>query len=87
MKTSGTATVLGSMVSVVNHDAPTDPVKLRKRLIAAADAAVKSVETKVERQKQHLATAAKDGKARQRAHLKGAEEALAQATAARKELG
>jgi hypothetical protein len=87
VKAGGTATMLGSMVSVVNHDVPTDPVKQRKRLIADADAGVKSAELKIVKQKQHLATAGKDKKDQQRAHLEGAQKALAQAIAARKELG
>jgi hypothetical protein len=59
-------------VHVVNHDVPTDPDALKATRIEQADAAVASAKAKVERQQQHL---------------KAAKEALAQATAARKELG
>lgn len=59
-------------VEVVDHDVPTDPDALAATRIEQADAAVDSAKAKV---------------AKQTAHLKAAKEALAQATAARKELG
>lgn len=59
-------------VAVVNNDVPTDPDELKAKRAEQADAAVASAQSKVERQQQHL---------------KDAKEALAQAKAARKELG
>lgn len=59
-------------VEVVNNDVPTDPKELSKLRKEQADAAVASAKSKVAKQKKHLAAA---------------EKALAQATAARKELG
>lgn len=61
-----------TMVEVVNNDVPTDPAVLEKLRKTQADAAVASAKSKVAKQKKHLAAA---------------EKALAQATAARKELG
>jgi len=75
-----------AMVMVVNHDVPTDPVKLRARQIADADAAVASARSKVEKLTRFVATAPKDSKERQRAHLKGAEIALAEAIAERERI-
>ena len=59
-------------VAVVNNDVPTDPVALKALRQEQADAAVESAKAKVAKAKQHL---------------EAAKEALAQATAARKELG
>lgn len=75
-------------VSVVDHDVPTDPARLRATRIEQADAAVASAERKVAKQEGQLIDARRKGKQeRIRGHLKAAHEALAQATAARKELG
>jgi len=74
-------------VGVVNHDVPTDPARLRATRIEQADAAVASAQAKVDRQKAHVASSTGDKQDKQRAHLEAAQEALAQATAARKELG
>lgn len=59
-------------VAVVNNDVPTDPEALKTLRQEQADAAVESAKAKVAKAKQHL---------------EAAKEALAQATAARKELG
>lgn len=59
-------------VSVVNHDLPTDPDELMGRRRVQRTAAVAAAKAKV---------------LKATAHLAAAKEALAQATAARKELG
>jgi|GEM_PF-3871710 len=84
---TGTGVVRPPAVSVVNHDVPTDKKQLRALRITQADAAVASAERAVARLTELLASAPKGKQARQRGHLKVAQEALAQATAARKELG
>lgn len=73
-------------VSVVNHDVPSDPIERRALALAQADRAIEGARLKIERQKQHLATAVKGKQERQRAHLKGAQEALAQAIAAKESI-
>lgn len=84
-KAGGSGAAFSPMVSTVDHDVPSDPNELRKRREAEADANIASLQAKVKRQKEHLAGATtKEQKERLRAHLKGAEDALAQATAARK---
>jgi hypothetical protein len=87
-KAGGTGNANDLRIEVVNNDVPSDPVQQLADRIAQADAEIESCRAKVARQKEHLtaaATAAK--KERQRQHLAGAEDALAQAIAVRKELG
>ena len=86
MTSTGTGSSKPPAVAVVNHAPPTDPAALAAALIEQADAAVASAEAKVAKQEQHVAAAEGDKKKRQQEHLKAAKEALAQATAARKEL-
>jgi hypothetical protein len=74
------------MIEVVNNDVPTDPVKLRKTQLAHADAAIASAKAKVAKLKQFVATAPRGRKEAQRAHLKGAEKALAEAIAAKERI-
>jgi len=70
------------MVSVVNHDVPTDPVALRAKRLEQAEAAIAAARSKIERQEQHLAAAVnKAKKDRAKSHLAAAKKALAQATA------
>ena len=88
MTSTGKGEARPPAVRVKNRDVPTDPDLLRARRIEQADFAVASAERKIAKQEQHLADAQDKGKQqRQRGHLKAAQEALAQATAVRKELG
>jgi hypothetical protein len=70
-----------AIFEAVDHDVPTDPVKLRKTQLANATAAVKAAKTKVDKLTRFLASAPKQQKVRLRAHLDGAKKALAQAIA------
>jgi hypothetical protein len=83
---SGAGKASTPAVIVVNHAEPTDQRKLHGLRMKQADAAVAAAEAAVDRATEHLEEAPKEKKTRQRAHLKGAKDALAQATAARKEL-
>jgi len=87
MNSSGKGKASKPTVKVVNHAPATDPVRLRATRIEQADAAVVSAEAAVTRLTALLEAVPSGKKARQRDHLKVAKEALAQATAARKELG
>lgn len=87
MTSSGKGKASKPTVKVVNNAPPTDPDKLRELRIEQADAAVASAEAAVARLTALLEAVPTEKKARQRGHLKAAKEALAQATAARKELG
>ena len=83
---SGNAASHPPAVMVVDNDVPTDPEAVKAALIAQADAAIVGAEAKVARQEEHVAGSAGEKQERQKEHLKGAKEALAQAIAARKEL-
>jgi hypothetical protein len=86
-KASGKGTANNAMVSVVNHDVPSDPVARHAEAVAQAQRAVDGCRAKVEKQKAHLAGATTPEKQeRQLMHLVAAEEALAQALAEQKGL-
>lgn len=86
MKAEVRAAAHSPMVEVVNNDVPTDPKKLKATQRAQADARIKAAKAKVAKLKQFVATAPKGHKETQRAHLKGAEQALAQAIAAKERI-
>jgi hypothetical protein len=83
-----TATARGgaydAIFEAVDHDVPTDPVKLRKTQLAHVEAAVKAAQSKLDKLTRLLASAPKEQKDRQRAHVEGAKKALAQAIADKK---
>jgi hypothetical protein len=70
-----------AMFEAVEHDVPTDPVKLRKTQLAHADAAVQAAQAKLEKLTKMVKGAPHGTKTRLDAHLKGAQKALAQAIA------
>lgn len=79
---SGSGSSHTAMIEVVDHDAPTDPKQLRATRLKQADAAIKAAKAKITKLKRFISSAATPAvERRQRAHLKGAEKALAQAIA------
>lgn len=84
MNSSGSGSAHTAMIAVVNHDVPTDPAQVRARQIAVADAAVASAEAKVRKLTAFASSLPKSKQAKQRAHLVGANKALAEAIATRK---
>lgn len=70
-----------AIFEAVDHDVPTDPVKLRKTQLAHADAAIKAAKSKVAKLSAMVKGAPHGTKTRLDAHLKGAQKALAQAIA------
>jgi hypothetical protein len=87
VKTTGKGAAQKPTVMVVNNDVPTDPKAVKAALIAQADAAIAGAEAKVAKQEEFVATTSGEKQKRQKQHLAGAKEALAQAIAERKELG
>ena len=89
---TGAGTAYNPMVKIENNTAPTDPaviarIKVERRAAARAQAqrAVEAAQAKVKVMEAHLAGAeTEDKRERQRAHLKGAQEALAAALAEQK---
>lgn len=81
MKAGATASAHTAMIGVVDHDVPTDPVKLRKLRLAQAAAAIKSAERKVRKLTGFVAGAPHGTKGRQQDHLAAAKKALAEAIA------
>lgn len=73
-------------VEVVNHDRPTDPDALRALRIQQAEDAVAAAQAKVDKQRRFVETAPDSRADRARAHLKGAEKALADAIATQQRL-
>ena len=69
------------MIAVVDHDVPTDPVKLRATRLAQADAAIASAQRAVDKLTGFITEAPRGFKAKQRDHLKVAQQALAEAIA------
>lgn len=81
MKSGGSGSAHTSMIEVVDHDVPTDPVKLRKLRIAQANEAIAAAQRKIAKLTGFIRLAPKGHKAKQQAHLRAAEKALAEAIA------
>jgi hypothetical protein len=81
MKSAGSGSAHTGMIAVVDHDVPTDPVKLRKLRLGQASAAIASAKRKVAKLTGFISLAPKGHKAKQQAHLRAAKEALAEAIA------
>jgi hypothetical protein len=81
MKAGATASAHTAMVEVIDHDVPTDPLKLRKLRLAQADHAIASAQHKIDKLSGFITLAPKGHKAKQQAHLRAAEQALAEAIA------
>jgi len=69
------------MIEVVDHDVPTDPVKLRTVRLAQADAAIASAQRAVDKLTGFIASAPRGFKENERDQLKVAKQALAEAIA------
>lgn len=81
MKSGGAGSAHTAMIEVVDHDVPTDPVQLRKLRLEQANAAIASAKRKVMKLTGFVRVAPKGHKAKQQAHLRAAEKALAEAIA------
>jgi hypothetical protein len=81
MKAGATASAHTAMIKVVDHDVPTDPVKLRKLRLAQANDAIAAARRKIDKLTGFIRVAPRGHKAKQQAHLRAAEQALAEAIA------
>lgn len=86
MKPEASGSAHTAMIEVVDHAPPTDPKKLRAKRLKQADAAIASAKAKIVKQRKHVSNAPYGRKTAQRAHLKGAEQALAEAIAAKERI-
>jgi hypothetical protein len=81
MKAGATASAHTAMIEVVDHDVPTDPVKLRKLRLAQANAAIRSAERAIKKLEGFIEHAPHGKKGIEREHLAVAKQALAEAIA------
>lgn len=82
----GIGAALDATVHVVNHDVPTDPVALRGLRLKQADDAIESARRKIIKQRQHIEGSTGARRKKLQAHLADAEQALAEAIAAKQRL-